>query len=163
MLYIFLAIDIYDQVYYQLIAVIYEYSYCSLFGCRIFQWLPCIKTYSTRTPFVTCWKTPPPTPEQNCWVSHWLEAVRSSEMSSGCWHTRWCHNPTAHIAITELFSTRSPFVTLLSRSAQSGRWSCYRQTGVVHRITFSFSHFPFYLRFIYSVYWWYKITERCIQ
>ena len=32
-------------------------------------------------------------------------------------------------------STRSPFVTLLSRRAQSGRRNSYQETGVVHRIT----------------------------
>jgi len=49
-------------------------------------------------------------------------------------------------------STRSPSVTLLSRRAQSGRWSSYRQTGVVHRITFSFSHFLFtYVLFIHFI------------
>ena len=32
-------------------------------------------------------------------------------------------------------STRSPFVTLLSRRAHSGR-----ETGVVHRITYSFNY-----------------------
>jgi len=41
-------------------------------------------------------------------------------------------------------STHSPFVTLLSWRAQSGRWSCYRETGVVHRITFSLWFFFFY-------------------
>ena len=47
--------------------------------------------------------------------------------------------------------TRSPYVTLLSRRAQSDRIS-YRQTGVFHRITYSFSYFIFYLCFIYSFY-----------
>jgi len=60
-------------------------------------------------------------------------------------------------------STRSPFVILLFRRAQSGRWSSYRETGVVHRITFSFSDFLFYLCFIYSFYSWYKTMECYIQ
>ena len=53
-----------------------------------------------------------------------------------------------------MFSTPSPFVTLLSRRAESGRWSSYRETGVDYRITFSFSDFLFYLRFIDSIYCW---------
>ena len=57
-------------------------------------------------------------------------------------------------------STRSPFVTLLSRLAQSGRWSSHREAGLVHRMTFSFSDFLFYLCFIYS---WYKTMEGYIQ
>jgi len=55
-------------------------------------------------------------------------------------------------------STLSPFVTLSSRCAQAGRWSSYRDTGVVHRFTFSFSDF-FYWSFIYLFYYWYKIKE----
>ena len=41
MLHIFLATDTYEEVYYRLIAVIYEYSYCSsldaenLNNCRV--------------------------------------------------------------------------------------------------------------------------------
>ena len=35
-----------------------------------------------------------------------LEAVRSFETSSRCWHTRWCHNQAARIAITELFENK---------------------------------------------------------
>ena len=60
-------------------------------------------------------------------------------------------------------SARSPFVTLLSRRAQSGTRTSYQETGVVHRITYSFSYFLFYLCFIYLFYSWYKIMERCIQ
>jgi hypothetical protein len=45
--------------------------------------------------------------------------------------------------------TRSPFVTLLSGCAQSGRRTSYQETGVVHRITFSFNYFLFaYVSFI---------------
>ena len=49
------------------------------------------------------------------------------------------------------FHAISPVVTLLSRRAQSARWSSYRNTGVVHRITFSFSYFLFYLCFYLSI------------
>ena len=35
------------------------------------------------------------------------------------------------------YSTRSPFVTLLSQHAQSDRRTSYREMGVVHRITYS--------------------------
>ena len=56
-----------------------------------------------------------------------------------------------------------PLLTFLHRRAQSDRWSNYRQTGVVHRITYSFSDFVFYLCFIYSFYSWYKIMARYIQ
>ena len=55
-----------------------------------------------------------------------------------------------------LKSKGSSFVTLLSRRAQSGKWSSYQETGVVHRITYSFSDFLFYLCFIYSFYSWYN-------
>jgi len=55
-----------------------------------------------------------------------------------------------------LYSTQSLFLTGLSRRAQSGRWS-FRETGVVHRITYSFNYFFFTCCFIYSVYCCYKI------
>ena len=41
------------------------------------------------------------------------------------------------------YSTRSPLVTLLSRRSQSDRRTSYLETGVAHRITFSFSYFLF--------------------
>jgi len=48
------------------------------------------------------------------------------------------------IKIYELkYSTRSPFLTLLSRFAHSGRWSSYREKGVVHRITYSINYLFF--------------------
>jgi len=40
-------------------------------------------------------------------------------------------------------STRSPFVTLLSWRTQPARRTSFRETGVVHRITFTFSYFLF--------------------
>ena len=52
---------------------------------------------------------------------------------------------TTHCQNSLYHSTRSPFVTLLTRCAQSVGWSSYRQTSVVHRITFSFSDCLFYL------------------
>jgi hypothetical protein len=58
-------------------------------------------------------------------------------------------------------STCLTFVTLLSQRAQSGGWSSYRETGVVHRITFSFS--DFFLRMFYLFYSWYEIIEFYIQ
>jgi len=51
-------------------------------------------------------------------------------------------------------STRSPFVTLLSRRAQSGRWSSFGR-----RVWFTESHLvllSFPLCFIYSFYFWYN-------
>ena len=38
------------------------------------------------------------------------------------------------------YCTRSPFLTWLSRRAHSGRRTSYRETGVVHQITYSFSY-----------------------
>ena len=64
---------------------------------------------------------------------------------------------------TNTHATWSPFVTLLSRHAKSGRRTSFRETGLVYRITYSFSDFLFCLCFIYSIYSWYKITERYIQ
>jgi len=63
----------------------------------------------------------------------------------------------------ERMSTRSPFVTLLSRGAQSGRWSSFGK-----RVWFTESHIvliisSFICSFTYSVYSWYKIMERYIQ
>ena len=59
--------------------------------------------------------------------------------------------------------TRSPFVTLLSRSAQSGRWSSFGK-----RVWFTESRriliISFFICcFIYSIYSWYKIMEYYIQ
>jgi len=48
-------------------------------------------------------------------------------------------------------STRSPFLSWMSRRAQSDRRTSYRETGVVHRITFSFSDFLFLLMFYLSI------------
>ena len=54
--------------------------------------------------------------------------------------------------VDEANSTRSPFITLLSQHSQSGRLSSYREMGVVHRITFSFSDFLFtYVLFIHFI------------
>ena len=60
-------------------------------------------------------------------------------------------------------STRSPFVTLLSQRAQSGRWSFFGK-----RVWFTESHIVliisfFIYCFIYLIYCWYKIMERYIQ
>jgi hypothetical protein len=56
----------------------------------------------------------------------------------------------------------TPFISLLSRRAQSGRWSSFRKC-VVGWITYSFNNFFFTCCFIYSIYSWYKIMERYIQ
>ena len=66
------------------------------------------------------------------------------------------HGAVSHPSHVRL-STRSPFVTLLSRRAQSGRWSSYWERVMVHRITFICSDFLFHLCFIYSFYSWYTI------
>jgi hypothetical protein len=56
------------------------------------------------------------------------------------------------IANRKLVSTGSLFVTLLSRRAQSDGRTSYRETGVVRRITCSFSYFLFtYVLFIHFI------------
>jgi len=60
-------------------------------------------------------------------------------------------------------STRSPFVSLLSRRPQSGRWSSSGK-----RVWFTESHIILIISFynycfIYSIYCLYKTTERYIQ
>jgi len=56
------------------------------------------------------------------------------------------------ISNNPVYFTRAPFVTLLSGRAQSGRWSSYEETGVVHWITFSLSDFIFtYFLFIHFI------------
>ena len=58
----------------------------------------------------------------------------------------WCEG-LKYCVYWHIYSTRSPFVTVLSWRAQSGRWSSYREMGVVHWITFSSSDFLFLLMF----------------
>ena len=72
----------------------------------------------------------------------WINYVRDTV-------TAYYRNCTKH---TDILSTRSPFVTLFSRRAQSGRRTSYGETGAVHRITYSLVVFFFYLCFIYSFY-----------
>jgi hypothetical protein len=78
------------------------------------------------------------------------------------WWVSVCPNTHTHTH-THTHNVLSPFASLLSRRAQSGRWYSFRETGVVHRITCSFNYFFFTCCFIYSIYSWYKIMERYIQ
>jgi len=56
------------------------------------------------------------------------------------------------IANRKLVSTGTPFVTLLSRRAQSDRRTSYSEKVMVHRITYSFSYFLFiYVLFIHFI------------
>jgi len=60
-------------------------------------------------------------------------------------------------------STRSPFVTLLSRCTPTGRWSSFGKRVWFTEITHIFNYFFFPCCFIYSIYSWYKILESYLQ
>jgi len=80
------------------------------------------------------------------------------------WHVRLTQEIQQFIwyMLWKEYSTRSPFVTLLSRPAQSGRWSSFGKW-----VWFTESHLVLIIPFFYLFYLlslsWYKIKERYIQ
>jgi hypothetical protein len=81
------------------------------------------------------------------WEKDILHRVKTSSDKRLLRHARFFKNQN-FIGTDTAFSIRSPFVTLLSQRAQSGRWSSHRQTGVVHQITSSFGDFILFFTYV---------------